>query len=181
MIGENMFDLVARIIGIIIVVSLVRAVTSRMRRPVKGSDNGVINLPNIAPILLLIATLFTVIMVAVSMDRKVFADIFAAMPLLVFTVIMDILFVLFSLPSINWYLWPKENEIVIRSWLNKVSHYPYDGITARQGKSELYLYFQGKKIASLTDNLPLDSLMNQLSRHNITIENVSNNNSRKAM
>lgn len=164
-----------RIFSLVIIVALMRAVTGNMRHAKVTSENGVINLPNIAPLFLLIAGLFTVIMLSLAMDRVVFAEASDALPIFIFTGVMDAVYVLLSLPSINWYLWPKEDEIVIRNWLGKIAHYSYNQITScvRNPDERLDLFADNKKIASLGQNLSQDVLISQLEKHGIIVMNAA--------
>lgn len=170
-----MLAVIIRILTFVIILALVRAVTGRMRHTKVTSKNGVINLPNTALLFLLIAGLFTVIMLSLAMDRVVFPKVSDALPIFIFIGVMDAVFVLLSLPSINWYLWPNEDGIIIRNWHGKITTYSYRQITAcvRNPDGSLDLFADNKKIASLEQNLPQNVLISQLEKHGITVTNAA--------
>lgn len=169
-----MLELIIQVAVVIIIASVTRGIAAIVCNRDKAGGraaNGVINQPNVTPVTLGLAVVFTLIMASCGIvgTFETAKDIIFA---IVVTGVMDFILVMLSLSAINWYVWPKDDELIFRNSLNKVRKYSYHDLTEciRRKDGGIDVYTEKGKIFSVAGNLTYQTLEDQLTAHGIRVK-----------
>ena len=138
-----MGDTLIEAISFVLVLSITRAIARRLREKKSGDTyNGCYQLPNLAPFFLILAAVFTLIMLWVY-TLGAFATNKDIVIAFVIVAVTDVLLILISMPFIFWYVKPMDEELEVRNSFGRTKRYSYSLIShcikRRDGGYAIYM------------------------------------------